>query len=65
MNTTNQILYSINVEDVQQVARRELGRELTAAEIKVVEDNIGDQFDWFGAIANVLDQHIALHETAK
>ena len=65
MKTKNKILYSINTDDVQQVARQELGRELTPTEIEVVEKNIGDQFDWFEAIATVLNQHIASHETAK
>jgi hypothetical protein len=65
MTMANKILYAINVDDVQQVARQELGRELTTEEITEVENHIGDQLDWFGAIATVLEQRIAPHEITK
>ena len=39
------VIYSINIEDVQNVAWQELERELTAVELRIVEDKIGDQFD--------------------
>lgn len=61
----DKIIYSINVEDVQNVARQELGRDLTDRELKIVEDKIGDQFDWFGAIASVIDTHIEQQEPAQ
>lgn len=54
----DKVIYSINVEDVQNVAEEEHGRELTDAELKIVEDKIGDQFDWYEAIANAIDQYI-------
>ena len=65
MKTTSEILYSINNADVQNVARQELDRELTVAELAVVEEHIGAQLDWYGAIATVLEQHIASHEITK
>ena len=58
----NKIIYSINIEDVQNVAEQEIGRELSENELKVVEDNIGDQFDWYEAINSVIASHI-IHET--
>ena len=42
----NKIIYSINIEDVQNVALQELDRKLTVDELKIVADKIGDQFDW-------------------
>jgi hypothetical protein len=47
----NKIIYSINIEDVQNVAEQELGRELTVEELRMVEDKISEQFDWYGAIS--------------
>jgi len=64
MKTTDRVLYSINVEDAQKVAQQKLGRELSAAEIAIVEEHLGDQLDWFGAIATVLEQHLVSHEIA-
>jgi hypothetical protein len=61
----NKIIYSINIEDVQNVAQQELGRYLTVEELRIIEDKIGDQFDWYGAIASVLDQHITVHESSN
>ena len=36
----------MNVEDVQQVARRERVRKLTQAEIERVQDTLGDIIPW-------------------
>jgi hypothetical protein len=51
----NKIIYS--------VAQQELGRDLTDPELRIVEDKIGDQFDWYEAIASVLAMHIELEPT--
>jgi len=50
----NQIIYSINIEDVQNVAEEELERKLTAKELKLVEDKIGDCINWYEAILNAI-----------
>ena len=42
MDNNELIIYSINVEDVQTLAVREFGRELTNDETTVVEGKIGD-----------------------
>jgi hypothetical protein len=60
----NKIIYSINIEDVQDVARQELDRELTAVELRIVADKIGDQFDWYGSITAVLDEYITTPESS-
>ena len=42
------VLYSINVEDVQDVANDTIDRDLTDDKIKKVEERIGDYFsNWF------------------
>ncbi len=46
----DRIVYSICIEDVLNVAEEEFDIELTANELKAVEDKIGDYFDWRGAI---------------
>ena len=51
----NKILYSINVEDVQNVAMDELDRSLTDEELRLVEEKLGDYIDWSGTIAMILD----------
>ena len=48
------IIYSINIEDVQNVAAQELERKLTAKELKLVEDKIGDCIKWYEAILNAI-----------
>ena len=51
----NKIIYSINIEDVQNVAEQELERKLTAKELRLVEDKVGDYINWYEAILNAID----------
>jgi hypothetical protein len=44
------VLYSINVEDVREVAREEGLREFTDDEIKAISERLGDYIDWYDAI---------------
>jgi hypothetical protein len=46
----SKIIYSINIEDVQNVAEEELERTLTKKELKLIEDKLGNYIDWYGAI---------------
>ena len=48
-------IYSINIEDVQNVAEQELERKLTAKELRLVEDKVGDYINWYEAILNAID----------
>ena len=50
MIDTSRIIYSINIEDVQNVAEEELGRKLSERELEIVEDKICDYIDWYSAI---------------
>ena len=58
MKNNGRIVYSINVEDLQVVAREELSRDLLPKELKIVEDKIGDYLDWHGAITSVIEEHV-------
>ncbi len=59
------VIYSVNLEDVQNVAQQELGRALSSSELKIIEEKIGDQFDWYEAIASLIATHIARHESLQ
>lgn len=50
MDKKEQIIYSLNVEDVQTVAEQELNRKLSHEKIKIVEDQIGDYINWYDTI---------------
>lgn len=54
----NKIIYSINIEDVQNVALQEYGCKLTDGELNIVADRLGDYLDWSEAIASVISTHI-------
>ncbi|MGE0128856.1 MAG: hypothetical protein AB7U82_12320 [Blastocatellales bacterium] len=47
----SKMLYSITVEDVQNVANEEISRALTDGEIELVADKLGDHIGWYEAIA--------------
>lgn len=50
------IIYSINIEDVQNVAEQELDRKLTEEEMRLVEDKLGDYVGWYEAILNAITE---------
>jgi hypothetical protein len=50
MTNPNKIIYSINMEDVQNVSEEELGRKLNSRELKIIEDKIGNCIDWYESI---------------
>ena len=55
MKTANEdTVYKISVEDLQQVAKEVLERELTSKEIAAVGNAVGDYIDWFQAIENAI-----------
>lgn len=43
----SKIIYSINIEDIQNVAEEEIGRSLSKKELKIIEDKIGDYIGWY------------------
>ncbi len=56
MINPEKIIYSINIEDVQNVAEEELERKLTAKELRLVEEKVGDYIHWYEAILNAINE---------
>lgn len=54
----DKIIYSLNIEDIQNVANETLNRDLNENEIKLVENKLGDYIDWFGAIFDTINDVI-------
>jgi hypothetical protein len=52
------IIYSLNIEDLQTVAEETLNRKLSATEIDLVKDKVGDYIPWFDAIQSAIEDHI-------
>jgi len=50
MKSKEKNIYSLNVEDVQTVAREELKRELSLEEIEIIERKIGNYINWYEII---------------
>lgn len=46
----NKIVYSLNVEDVQNVAQEMLERDLSDQEIESLIDSIAERIDWYSAV---------------
>lgn len=57
-DSDDRIVYSINVGDIQKVAKQVLERDLTKKEVVLVEESVGDHIDWFQAIENALRKHV-------
>jgi glucose-6-phosphate 1-dehydrogenase len=57
-DSNDRIVYSINVSDIQEVAKQVLERDLTTKEVILVEKSIGDYVDWFQAIENSIRKHV-------
>jgi len=53
-----EIVYSMNIADVQNVANQVLGRTLMRKEIMLVKESIGEYVDWFSAIEFAINKHI-------
>jgi hypothetical protein len=50
------IIYQLSIEDIYTVAEEVLYRKLTAAELKYVEEKIGDCVGWFDIIESLLNE---------
>jgi hypothetical protein len=57
------IIYHLTVQDLQTVANNALNRNLTEAEIKMLETKIGDYIDWYGSIQSAIWQNISNNGT--
>jgi len=61
MKDRSEIIYSLNIEDVQTVAFEEIVRELTNEEINnlIKSDAIADRIPWHDAIAAAIHELIS------
>ena len=57
------ILYSINVQDVQEVAKREFDRKLNDKEMESVAATLGECIDWYEAVNIAIAQTIQKGKT--
>jgi hypothetical protein len=62
MKDKNDIVYSLNIEDIQTIAIQEMDRELTDDEIEKVKDLIGEKINWYDAILNSIIEKIDLSD---
>jgi hypothetical protein len=58
MEDRSEIVYSLNIEDIQNVAEQELDRELTPKEVKLVAEKVGDYIPWYSAISLAINEKI-------
>lgn len=58
MKKKSEIIYSLDVSDVQTVALEEIDRELTKKEIESILDSIANKIPWFDAIADSINEII-------
>jgi hypothetical protein len=56
--TGEEIIYGINVNDLQDVSVQVLERPLTDAEVNLIKGSVGDYIDWSQAIENAIKKHI-------
>jgi len=53
-----EVIYSINVADIQDVSEDVLDRRLTKRELAKVQESVGDYIDWSQAIEHAIREHI-------
>ncbi len=57
-NRSEEIVYSINVSDLQEVSSEVLERRLTKREIVLVGNSVGNYLDWSQAIEHAIYENI-------
>jgi hypothetical protein len=57
-------IYELSVDDIQEVALDVLERKLTAKEVELVSDKVGDYIPWFDAIENAI-YHVKIPIASK
>jgi hypothetical protein len=58
MEESNPVVYSLCVEDIQNVALEEFGRALTDGEVEIVREHLGDYIQWYDIIETVINVHL-------
>lgn len=54
----SEIIYVLTIEDVQNVANQEIGRNLSLDEIEKIKDVIAERILWYDAIADSINEKI-------
>lgn len=57
-NNLNKVIYQLTVEDLQNVANKEINRSLTESELNLLQEKIGDLIDWYETINNAIRLNI-------
>jgi hypothetical protein len=60
----NDIIYSLNVEDIQNVSQQEIERKLSVTEIESIKELIASKINWYDAIAEAIHQSIKTEEVS-
>ena len=62
-DANDKVVYALTVEDLQVAAKVFYGRELSAEQIEVVSDKIGDYFtDWLDKVEIAIDNTLDLEK---
>ncbi|OGB65498.1 MAG: hypothetical protein A2Y94_03720 [Caldithrix sp. RBG_13_44_9] len=64
-NKKSTIIYSLSIEDAQTVADQEIGRELNAKEIQIIQDMVAEKIDWYEALAETIHQVVKFDEAIE
>ena len=51
-----EIIYSLNIEDIQTVALNEIDRELMENEIDIIRGKIDERINWYDTIAYAINE---------
>jgi len=57
-NNLDKVVHQLSVEDLQNVAEKELGHKLTAEEVSLLEDVLGDYIPWYDCISTAINENI-------
>ena len=60
----NKIIYQVTIEDIQNVAKENVGRELTTEEIDKILDPIAAKMPWYDAIYDSIKEKLKLEDIA-
>lgn len=52
----DETVYQLTIEDIQNVARQELERELSVQEIDLIRNRIAERIRWYDVIADSLSE---------
>ena len=63
MESSKKVIYSINIEDVQKIAKKTYGRALNQKELDIVENKLGDYIPWYEFIETTIGNHLNLEKS--